>query len=74
MSTQLKINEDLIQYLQKVGYRKDTLVDELEKETKALGKVAQTMLERTIDKYGLNADMSAAASLFESETGAQIRP
>jgi len=40
----------------------------------ALGKVAQTMLERTIDKYGLNADMSAAASLFESETGAQIRP
>ena len=40
----------------------------------ALGKVAQTMLERTIDKYGLNADMSAAASLFESETGAPIRP
>ena len=40
----------------------------------ALGKVAQTMLERTIDKYGLNADMSAVASLFESETGAQIRP
>ena len=40
----------------------------------ALGKVAQTILERTIAKYGLDADMSAAASLFESETGAQIRP
>jgi 3-hydroxyisobutyrate dehydrogenase len=40
----------------------------------ALGKVAQTMLERTIAKYGLDADMSAVASLFESETGAQIRP
>ena len=40
----------------------------------ALGKVAQTMLERTITKYGLDADMSAVASLFESETGAQIRP
>ena len=40
----------------------------------ALGKVAQTILERTIAKYGLDADMSAVASLFESETGAQIRP
>ena len=39
MSTQLSINEDLIKYLQNVGYRKDLLVDELEKETKALGKV-----------------------------------
>mgnify|MGYP001442682696 FL=1 len=40
----------------------------------ALGKVSQTILERTIAKYGLDADMSAVASLFESETGAQIRP
>ena len=40
----------------------------------ALGKVAQTILERTIAKYGLGADISAVASLFESETGAQIRP
>ena len=46
MSTQLKINEDLIQYLQKVGYRKDSLVDELEKETKALGKVAQMQIAK----------------------------
>ncbi len=46
MSTQLSINEDLIQYLQKVGYRKDPLVDELEKETKALGKVAQMQIAK----------------------------
>ena len=46
MSSQLKINEDLIQYLQKIGYRKDTLVDELEKETKAIGKVAQMQIAK----------------------------
>ena len=46
MSTQLKINEDLIQYLQNVGYRKDPLVDELEQETKALGKVAQMQIAK----------------------------
>ena len=46
MSTQLSINEDLIQYLKNVGYRKDPLVDELEKETKALGKVAQMQIAK----------------------------
>ena len=33
MSTQIEINEDLIKYLQNLGYRKDTLVDKLEIET-----------------------------------------
>ena len=51
MSTQLSINEDLIQYLQKVGYRKDPLVDELEKETKALGQVAQCKLPKSKDNF-----------------------
>ena len=46
MSTQLSINEGLIKYLQNVGYRKDLLVDELEKETKALGKVAQMQIAK----------------------------
>tara|TARA_B100000700_G_scaffold129145_1_gene144714 strand:+ start:9946 stop:10602 length:657 start_codon:yes stop_codon:yes gene_type:complete len=46
MSTQLAINEDLIKYLQNLGYRKDPLVDELEKETKALGKVAQMQIAK----------------------------
>ena len=46
MSTQLEINEDLIKYLQDQGYRKDIVVDELEKETKALGKVAQMQIAK----------------------------
>ena len=37
MSEQIEINEDLKKYLQKLGYRKDTLVDELASETKKLG-------------------------------------
>ena len=46
MSSQLAINEEVIKYLQNVGYRKDPLVDELEKETKALGKVAQMQIAK----------------------------
>ena len=46
MSTQLEINKDLIKYLQDVGYRKDAVVDELESETKALGKVAQMQIAK----------------------------
>ena len=46
MSTQLEINEDLIKYLQNVGYRKDNVVDKLEKETKALGSVAQMQIAK----------------------------
>ena len=46
MSTQLEINSDLIKYLQDVGYRKDAIVDELESETKALGKVSQMQIAK----------------------------
>ena len=46
MSTQIEINEDLIKYLQNVGYRKDAIVDKLEKETKALGNVAQMQIAK----------------------------
>ena len=46
MSTQIEINEDLIKYLQNLGYRKDTVVDKLEKETKALGSVAQMQIAK----------------------------
>ena len=46
MSTQIEINQDLIKYLQNVGYRKDTVVDKLEKETKALGSVAQMQIAK----------------------------
>ena len=46
MSTQIEINKDLIKYLQNLGYRKDTVVDKLEKETKALGSVAQMQIAK----------------------------
>ena len=46
MSTQIEINEDLIKYLQNVGYRKDNVVDNLEKDTKALGKVAEMQIAK----------------------------
>ena len=46
MSTQIEINQDLIKYLQNVGYRKDAVVDKLEKETKALGNVAQMQIAK----------------------------
>jgi len=46
MSTQIEINESLIKYLQDLGYRKDSIVDELEKETNALGKVAQMQIAK----------------------------
>ena len=66
MSSQLKINEDLIQYLQKVGYRKDTLVDELEKETKALGKVAQMQIAKEQGQFlEIIVNISKAKSCLE---------
>ena len=40
----------------------------------ALGKAAKLILERTIAEHGADADMSAVAKLYETETGARIRP
>ena len=66
MSSQLKINEDLIHYLQKVGYRKDNLVDELEKETKALGKVAQMQIAKEQGQFlEIIVNISKAKSCLE---------
>jgi Predicted O-methyltransferase len=66
MSTQLSINEDLIQFLQKVGYRKDPLVDELEKETKALGKVAQMQIAKEQGQFlEIIVNISKATSCLE---------
>ena len=66
MSTQININEDLIQYLQKVGYRKDTLVDELEKETKALGRVAQMQIAKEQGQFlEIIVNISKAKSCLE---------
>ena len=46
MSTQIKINESLIKYLQKTGYRSDPIIDQLEKETSSLGGVAQMQIAK----------------------------
>ena len=40
MSTQIEINKQLVNYLQRAGYRQDPIIDKLVKETKALGEVA----------------------------------
>ena len=46
MSTQIQINEELVQYLQSVGYREDTIIDELENETLKLGGVSQMQIAK----------------------------
>ena len=44
MSTQITVDQDLVKYLEKVGYRSDTVIDQLVKETAALGSVAQMQI------------------------------
>ena len=44
MSTQIGINEKLIQYLETIGYRSDEVIDKLVLETLALGSVAQMQI------------------------------
>ena len=46
MSTQIKINEELVQYLQSVGYREDKIINELENETLKLGSVSQMQIAK----------------------------
>ena len=44
MSTQIGINEKLIQYLETIGYRSDEVIDKLVLETLTLGSVAQMQI------------------------------
>jgi len=44
MSNQIIINEKLVNYLQKTGYRSDEITDQLIQETQALGNVAQMQI------------------------------
>ena len=44
MSTQITVDKDLVKYLEKVGYRSDPVIDQLVKETTALGSVAQMQI------------------------------
>ena len=44
MSTQITVDLNLVKYLEKVGYRYDPVIDQLVKETAALGSVAQMQI------------------------------
>jgi caffeoyl-CoA O-methyltransferase len=44
MSTQITVDQDLVKYLEKVGYRSDPVIDQLVKETATLGSVAQMQI------------------------------
>ena len=44
MSTQIEINSDVVKYLSLNGYRYDSTIDELIKETKILGDVAKMQI------------------------------
>ena len=46
MSTQTKINEALVKYLQSVGYREDKTITELENETLKLGGISQMQIAK----------------------------
>tara|TARA_B110001450_G_scaffold199000_1_gene187743 strand:+ start:1508 stop:1714 length:207 start_codon:yes stop_codon:yes gene_type:complete len=39
-----------------------------------LGKLAQDLLNKTIEEFGLDADMSKVAISYEETTGVKIRP
>ena len=51
MSTQTKINEALVQYLQSVGYREDKIITELENETLKLGSVSQMQIAKAQGQF-----------------------
>ena len=44
MSTQIEINSHLVNYLKKMGYRSNSIIDELVKATKALGDIAKMQI------------------------------
>jgi len=46
MSTQTEINKNLVQYLQKVGYRDDKIINDLAHETSNLGSVSQMQIAK----------------------------
>ena len=46
MSTQIKINESLVKYLQSIGYRSDPIIDKLEEETAALGSISRMQIAK----------------------------
>ena len=66
MSTQTKIDESLVKYLQNVGYRKDKIVDDLADETSKLGSVSQMQIAKEQGQFlEIITKLSKAKSCLE---------
>ena len=66
MSTQTKIDESLVKYLQNVGYRKDKIIDDLADETSQLGSVSQMQIAKEQGQFlEIITKLSQAKSCLE---------
>ena len=66
MSTQTKIDESLVKYLQNVGYRKDKIIDDLADETSQLGSVSQMQIAKEQGQFlEIITKLSRAKSCLE---------
>ena len=66
MSTQTKIDESLVKYLQNVGYRKDKIIDDLAGETSKLGRVSQMQIAKEQGQFlEIITKLSKAKSCLE---------
>ena len=66
MSTQTKIDESLIKYLQNLGYRKDKIIDDLADETSQLGSVSQMQIAKEQGQFlEIITKLSKAKSCLE---------
>ena len=66
MSTQTKIDESLVKYLQNVGYRKDKIIDDLADETFKLGSVSQMQIAKEQGQFlEIITKLSKAKSCLE---------
>ena len=66
MSTQTKIDETLVKYLQNVGYRKDKIIDDLADETSKLGSVSQMQIAKEQGQFlEIITKLSRAKSCLE---------
>ncbi len=66
MSTQTIIDENLVKYLQNVGYRKDKIIDDLADETSKLGSVSQMQIAKEQGQFlEIITKLSKAKSCLE---------
>ena len=66
MSTQTKIDESLVKYIQNVGYRKDKIIDDLADETSKLGSVSQMQIAKEQGQFlEIITKLSKAKSCLE---------